>query len=45
MPFIGNRTIYANFTPIVKAPVIGYRISGDDVLNILHPIFSKNFAD
>ena len=30
-----KRTIYANFTPIVKAPVIGYRISGDDVLNIL----------
>jgi len=28
----------------VKAPVIGYRISGDDVLNILKKITKKNFA-
>ena len=37
-------TIYSNFTPLVKAPVIGYRISGDDVLNILKKITKKNFA-
>jgi tRNA modification GTPase len=28
----------------VKAPVIGYRISGDDVLNILKKITKKNFS-
>ena len=28
----------------MKAPVIGYRISGDDVLNILKKITKKNFA-
>ncbi len=39
-----KRTIYANFTPIVKAPVIGYRISGEDVLNILKKITKKNFS-
>ncbi len=37
-------TIYANFTPIVKAPVIGYRISGEDVLNILKKVTKKNFS-
>ncbi len=37
-------TIYSNFTPLVKAPVIGYRISGDDVLNILKKITKKNFS-
>ena len=28
----------------MKAPVIGYRISGDDVLNILKKITKKNFS-
>ena len=37
-------TIYSNFTPLVKAPIIGYRISGDDVLNILKKITNKNFS-
>ena len=37
-------TIYSNFTPLVKAPVIGYRISGDDVLKILKKITKKNFS-
>ena len=37
-------TIYSNFTPLVKAPVIGYRISGDDVLNILKKITKINFS-
>ena len=37
-------TIFSNFTPLVKAPVIGYRISGDDVLNILKKITKKNFS-
>ena len=37
-------TIYSNFTPLVKAPVIGYRISGGDVLNILKKITKKNFS-
>ncbi len=37
-------TIYSNFTPLVKAPVIGYRISGEDVLNILKKITKKNFS-
>ena len=37
-------TIYSNFTPLVKAPVIGYRISGKDVLNILKKITKKNFS-
>ena len=34
-------TIYSNFTPLVKSPVIGYRISGDDVLLILRKL-TKN---
>ena len=37
-------TIYSNFTPLVRAPVIGYRISGNDVLDILKKITKKNFA-
>ena len=36
-------TIYSNFTPIVKSPVIAYRISGPDVLNILKKLTKKNF--
>ena len=37
-------TIFSNFTPLVKSPVIGYRISGDEVLEILKKITKKNFA-
>ena len=37
-------TIYSNFTPLVKSPVIGYRISGDDVLSILTKLTQKNFS-
>ena len=37
-------TIYSNITPLAKAPVIGYRISGEDVLNILKKITKKNFS-
>jgi len=37
-------TIFSNFTPLVKSPVIGYRISGDDVLEILKKITKKNFS-
>jgi len=33
-------TIYSNFTPLVKSPVIGYRISGDDVLLILKKLYN-----
>jgi len=36
-------TIYSNFTPIVKSPVIAYRISGPDVLVILKKLTKKNF--
>ena len=38
-------TIYSNFTPLVKSPVIGYRISGPDVLDILLKITKKNFKN
>jgi len=38
-------TIYSNFTPLVKSPVIGYRISGDDVLEILKKLTNKNFSN
>ena len=34
-------TIYSNFTPIVKSPVIAYRISGPDVLVILKKLTKK----
>ena len=37
-------TIFSNFTPLVKSPVIGYRISGDDVLEILKKLTKKNFS-
>ena len=37
-------TIFSNFTPIVKSPVIGYRISGEDVSNILKKLTKKNFS-
>ena len=37
-------TIFSNFTPLVKSPVIGYRISGDDVLEILKKLSKKNFS-
>ena len=37
-------TIFSNFTPLVKSPVIGYRISGDDVLEILTKLTNKNFS-
>ena len=37
-------TIFSNFTPLVKSPVIGYRISGDDVLEILKKLTNKNFS-
>ena len=40
----GTGTIYSNFTPLVKSPVIGYRISGDDVLEILKKLTNKNFS-
>ena len=36
-------TIYSNFTPIFKSPVIAYRISGPDVLHILKKLTKKNF--
>ena len=37
-------TIYSNFTPLVKSPVIGYRISGEDVLPILKKLTKRNFS-
>ena len=37
-------TIYSNFTPIIKSPVIAYRISGPDVLEILKKLTKKNFS-
>ena len=37
-------TIFSNFTPLVKSPVIGYRISGNDVLEILKKLTNKNFS-
>ena len=37
-------TIFSNFTPLVKSPVIGYRISGDDVLEILKKLTNRNFS-
>ncbi len=37
-------TVYSNFTPLVKSPVIGYRISGDDVLLILKKLTKRNFS-
>jgi tRNA modification GTPase len=40
----GTGTIYSNFTPLVMSPVIGYRISGDDVLEILRKLTQKNFS-
>ena len=40
----GTGTIYSNFTPLVKSPVIGYRISGDEVLEILKRLTNKNFS-
>jgi len=36
-------TIYSNFTPIIKSPVIAYRISGPDVLDVLKKLTKKNF--
>ncbi|MDA1284601.1 MAG: 50S ribosome-binding GTPase, partial [Proteobacteria bacterium] len=36
-------TIYSNFTPVVKSPVIGYRISGPLVLKILLKLTKFNF--
>jgi tRNA modification GTPase len=36
-------TIYSNFTPIVKSPVIAYRISGPDVLDVLKRLTKTNF--
>ena len=36
-------TIYSNFTPIIKSPVIAYRISGPDVLDVLKRLTKKNF--
>jgi tRNA modification GTPase len=36
-------TIYSNFTPIIKSPVIAYRISGPDVLDVLKRLAKKNF--
>ena len=38
-------TIYSNFTPLVKSPVIGYRISGPDVLDILLKLTKQNFKN
>ena len=38
-------TIYSNFTPLVKSPVIGYRISGGDVLEILKKLSKRNFSN
>ena len=40
----GIGTIYSNFTPLVKSPVIGYRISGTEVLDILKKLTNKNFS-
>ena len=40
----GTGTIYSNFTPLVKSPVIGYRISGAEVLDILKKLTNKNFS-
>ncbi len=40
----GSGTIYSNFTPLVKSPVIGYRISGNDVLEILKKLSKRNFS-
>jgi tRNA modification GTPase len=40
----GTGTIYSNFTPLVMSPVIGYRISGDDVLEILRKLTQINFS-
>ena len=37
-------TIFSNFTPLVKSPVIGYRVSGNDVLDILKKLTNKNFS-
>jgi len=37
-------TIFSNFTPLVKSPVIGYRISGDEVLDILKRLTNRNFS-
>ncbi|MDC3109154.1 hypothetical protein OA517_02215, partial [Alphaproteobacteria bacterium] len=37
-------TIYSNFTPLVKSPAIGYRISGEDVLVILKKLTKRNFS-
>ncbi len=37
-------TIFSNFTPLAKSPVIGYRISGNDVLEILKKLTYKNFS-
>jgi tRNA modification GTPase len=36
-------TIYSNFTPIIKSPVIAYRISGPDVLGVLKRLTKKSF--
>ena len=36
-------TIYSNFTPIIKSPVIAYRISGPDVLDVLKRLTKTNF--
>jgi tRNA modification GTPase len=38
-------TIYSNFTPLIKSPVIGYRISGPDVLDVLLQLTKKNFKN
>jgi len=40
----GPGTIYSNITPLVKSPVIGYRISGNDVLEILTKLSKRNFS-
>lgn len=40
---INSGTIYSNFTPIVKSPVIGYRVSGNDVLRILKKLTKRSF--
>ena len=37
-------TIFSNFTPLAKAPVIGYRISGEDVIKILKKLTNRNFS-
>ena len=38
-------TIYSNFTPIIKSPVIAYRISGPDVLEVLKKLTKKLLKD